>query len=251
MKLLITISFLLSFSVAAHNPFSMEDLQALTKNQQWKELVPHLNDIKPSKRDAKWTSMVQSAMKGRFQQLLTEGQDDQTMIFLDKYLSLYTPLLKDKDFMSKRAEFGLNYYNDCFKYKDDSCKKQFIGFVALDPNKSIAFKAAKKVRLRISDLGAVEYFDSARPIKKFGKCDDQDLALAVYAGLTLKPGNDKLIKKAQALAFGTCQDALKATIKKAITSDKDGMANGCQLAVKNNSITGVAMKKCKAFLKGK
>src|SRR5690349_11254437 len=43
---------------------TMEDLQALVKQEQWDELLAHAKDIAPSKRDAAWSSAVEAGAVG-------------------------------------------------------------------------------------------------------------------------------------------------------------------------------------------
>jgi len=248
--LLLSLSFLFTAFVSAENLYSMADLKALEKKAQWQELLTHLSDIKPTQRDPAWEKLVNVSMSGRFTQLHTESNSSKIFEFFDKYLALYPSVLQNKEFMKKRADYGLDYYNYCFSYNDKECHKEYLGFVALDPNKKQTFSIAKIIRRRMSDVRANEYFDLARPIKESGQCDDPDLAESVFAGLTQKP-HRKEIKPALRLAFGSCHDVLKTIIKKAIRHNDDGITNTCDLAVKNKSVTGIALSKCKRYLEGK
>jgi len=248
--LLLVFSFLFTALVSADNLYSMADLSALEKKNQWQELLSHLSDIKPAQRDVTWEKLVDISMSGRSQQLYIESNTKKIFEFFDKFLPLYPSVLNNKEFMNKRADYGLDYYSYCFRYNDIECHKQYLGFIALDPNKKYAFKIAKMVRRQASDIRANEYFRLASPIKDLGQCDDTDLAQAVYAGLTSKP-NLKIAKVAQNLAFGSCMDVLKSTVKKAIRSEENGVVNSCELVVKHNSISGTVFNKCKRYLKGK
>jgi len=248
--LLLSVSFLFATSVSTDNLYSMVDLHALEKKNQWQELLTHLRDIKPAQRGKAWEKLVNASMSGRFQQLHVESNSKKIFEFFDKYLGLYPSVLQDKEFMKKRSDYGLDYYSYCFGYNDLACHKEYLGFVALDPHKEHAFNIAKIVRRQMSDTRANEYFSVARPIKESGQCDDPDLAQAVYAGLTAEP-TQRAVKFAQGLAFGSCIDVLKSTVKKAIRSEKNGVINSCELVVKHQSLTGIVLSKCKRYLDGK
>jgi len=248
--LLLSMAFFFTVSVSAENLYSMADLQVLDKKNQWQELLDHLSDIKPAQRDANWEKLVDSAMSGRSQQLYKEANAKKIIEFFDQYIPLYPSILKDAEFMKKRADYGSDYYKYCISYNDSDCHKEYLGFIKLDPNRSYAFDIAKKVRRQASDIRANEYFQLAEPIKSLGKCDDPDLSDAVLAGLIAKPSH-KTVPIAQAIAFGSCIAELSQTVKKAIRSEANGVENACALVVKHKSISGTVLNKCKRYLGAK
>ena len=227
--------------------YEIEDLQLLFKQKQYEQLLAHVTDIPPTKRTSSWNTLVQETVSKQFDTLLQDNNTKKIFAFLHKYLNLTPQLKENKLFMQKRATFGLQYYSQCFSYNDTQCHNEFLNFVRLDPNPNYAFKVAKQVRLRMSDSKAIYYFALASDAFTDAKCKDTDLLTSVEKALTMKPQSSEATL-AQKIAFGTCHKSLKAAIKNAIRSNKNGMINSCAQAIKHQSVTGIALSKCKRHL---
>ena len=74
-KMTMTLAVLCSMAAGATaGSYEMADLQALDKQGQWDELLAHLNDIPPSKRDAKWEGLAERAVTGHLGAIKVEEQ---------------------------------------------------------------------------------------------------------------------------------------------------------------------------------
>ena len=227
--------------------YEMQDLQLLYKQKQYEQLLNHITDIPPTKRSSSWQTLLEESVMQQFDHLLQKQETKKILTFLPKYLSLSPKLTDNKIFMQKRAQFGLDYYSPCFSYNDQKCHQEFLDFVTLDPNPNYAFNVAKQVRLRMSDSKAIHYFALAKDTFTATQCQDSDLAMSVEKSLTMKSTSAEA-KLAKEIAFGICHDALRPSIKQAIRTNEHGIINSCSIAIKHQSVQGIALSKCKRHL---
>src|SRR5262245_4245636 len=96
----------LLLAVSLNATYEMADLKALEKQQSWAELVDHLGDILPSKRDKEWEGLAERgavAWLGTFE--LKKPETAEAPIDAADSLAKRYPFLKQsKAFMGKRAE---------------------------------------------------------------------------------------------------------------------------------------------------
>lgn len=247
-KIIILILFIFPVVSLSSAIYQMDDLKELAKSQSWVELIEHLNDIPPSKRDKDWTEMANVALSSRFQALVSAGNTQHTIEFLEKTFPKYPSLIKNQAFMKLRGEFGIRYYEPCLSYNDDACHKELLGFVALDPNPLYSFTVAKLVRLRMSDNKAIEYFElalSKQALKNV--CDDKDLRLSLQSALQTKPGSD-YAKSSKKVAFGQCFESLKDSITTVVKDNDNAKHNACEQLLARNAVKGITKKKCTRFV---
>ncbi|MDH5649837.1 MAG: hypothetical protein OEY67_09290 [Gammaproteobacteria bacterium] len=250
--LLILISYS-GWSISA-TEYKLEDLQALANSGTWAELVDHLHDVPPSERTQEWNSLAQQGLSARLKQLLGSGDTESAQLFLKTHFPRFPFLRDDTAFMQLRRDFGMRYYEYCFSYNDDTCHKELLGFVQADPDASLALDVARLVRLRASDLRAIEYFElalaksSAKP-QQVSVCEDENLRISLENALKA-PSDSNYAKSAKSVAFGRCFEPLQGIIKSAIKDNTNAKSNACQQMLEKNALTGIAKKKCEAFLRG-
>jgi hypothetical protein len=95
--------------------YGLADLQALEKQGSFEELVEHLSDVPPTKRDAIWTGLAERGGAGYLSSLkLDEKSADKAIAWSDRLLQKYPALKQSKLFMGKRAEVGMKAFGFTF-----------------------------------------------------------------------------------------------------------------------------------------
>ena len=212
---------------AKDQTYAMADLQALEKKGAWEELLAHAEDIPPAQRSAAWEKTVEKAAIGYLQQLGTDTAAFEGVFTSQALLGRYPHLLKSSDFMAKRGEAGKAASAICLKnaYRGQHCidmMKDFLKTQNTAPETGFAF--GKIVRLNQNAYVAVPFFRWALDQKKdAGPCADEDLSLAVVAGLGLPPDYDNA-QAARHVAVGACWDQLKPAIRKELIASPTGYA---------------------------
>lgn len=191
MKSALVLSVLFSFSASAAT-YEMADLKALDKDQSWRELVDHLLDVVPSKRDAEWKSIAERACAGVLDpaEIKDEKSAARVLDQIDELMKRF-PWLKDsKPFLAKRAEVGFKAMGWTFSSSrhsgsDDPWFDRLKTFVATDTfTPDLPLRALK---LTNSRLIAVVAFPFVKPaLAKGGKaaCKDTDLQQSVLGAIT-------------------------------------------------------------------
>ncbi len=153
---LVTVAFavLVIASLArAADKYEFADLQALEKQGSWEELVNHLEDISPSKRDAAWLALAERACGGLLESTkLDEQSAEQVLYAAKRMLQRYPTLKQSKAFMAKRAEVGLKAFAHSYSHyrhsaSDDPWLEQIKEFVKADTvTADLPQRAAKVVQ---------------------------------------------------------------------------------------------------------
>jgi hypothetical protein len=241
---------LLLFSAIAHaaeEKHSMDDLKALAGQEAWTELVQHLGDIPPAKRDEAWQKLAEQGAVGYL-----DGEKNQWSAFMaaDGLTKQFPTLKKSPVFMAKRGEVGLKGVETC--YREDpgayaECHKNALELIAADPSTDLAFKAGKVVRLNQNAAAAVPFFAKAMKGRKgAAECKDDDLKLAVIAGLG-QPTEYSDVPLAKEIASEDCFDALKDALKTEMGSSGKGsyfFTNACGFLKEHDALSGLQAKQC-------
>ena len=204
--------FSLSASAAT---YELADLKALDKDQSWRELVEHLTDILPSKRDAEWKAIAERACSGVLDgsALKDPASGERTLEQIDELMKRFGWLKDSKAFMSKRAEvgfkaFGWTFSNSRHSSGDDPWLERLKAFVAADAvTPDIALRGEKVVTSRLVAVVAFPLMKTA--LAKGGKpvCNDGELQKSVLGALS-----DGAWKAETSEVLGTCWDELKPVI---------------------------------------
>jgi hypothetical protein len=228
--------------------YELADLKALDKDQSWRELVDHLTDIQPSKRDAEWRAMAERACTNVLD--AAEVKDVATaqtaLSSIEGLLKRFAWLKESKTFLARRAEVGLKalgYTSQTSRHStgDDPWLDSLKAFVAADPlTPDLSLRAAKVVTARLIPIVAFPLLKDA--LAKGGKpvCKEPDLQKATLAavaeGSWAKEADDVLT---------ACWDELKPVlvgeVNKEATSRTERMKL-CPAVLKHKGLTAAEEK---------
>jgi len=205
------LAVLLPLSASAAT-YELADLKALEKDSSWRELVDHLNDIVPSKRDAEWKAMAERACAGVLDanEIKDVPTAEAALAQIESLMKKFTWLKDSKAFMARRAEVGFKALGWTFQTSrhstsDDPWLDSLKAFVAADTQTpDIALRGAKLVTSRLVAEVAFPLLRTA--LAKGGKpvCKDADLQKS-----TLEALEDGAWKKEVGEVLTTCWDELK------------------------------------------
>jgi len=187
----VLLATLLSFTASAAT-YEMADLKALDKDQSWRELVDHLTDVVPSKRDAEWKAIAERACSGVLDPAAIKdpASGERTLDQIDELMKRFGWLKDSKVFMSRRAEvgfkaFGWTFSNSRHSTGEDPWLDRLKAFVAADAvTPDIALRGAKAVTSRLVAVVAFPMFKTA--LSKGGKpvCKEADLQKSALGALS-------------------------------------------------------------------
>lgn len=242
---LLALALLVTGAGAAKPVYSMADLEALASQESWEELAERLGDIVPSARGAAWTALAERAGLAA----LDDTDADRGLERAQALLKRYPIIKKSNAFMRQRAEKGLAGFKRCFAraYDGSSCLEGLRAFVADDSaNADLAWKAGKLARLRAGNASAVTFFAAASLSKAADeRCKDDDLRLAVLAGLSLPRDSDGVIvERSLELASGPCFESLKGALKDNFSAGEYYQRNVCGLLISQKLVAGLQAKIC-------
>jgi hypothetical protein len=254
MKYLIAVAafavLLPSAALADKKPYTLADLKALVSAKSYKEAVEHLKDVAPADRNAEWQDIAATAAGGYIGGL----KDDNLVtkvLEIEKLDQDHPAILTPPKYTKVRAEIGLKAYEACFKnsYWIDECLQHAMKFLEGDAgNTDLAFKMAKQVRRNANAYGAVPFFKRALAGKNAAAvCKDDDLKLAVIAGLGLPADYDNAADS-RTIASGVCWDALKKPVLDAFNDESSGgyvKENACAVLKAKKVLTADQAKTCK------
>jgi hypothetical protein len=202
---------LLPFAASAAT-YEMADLKALESQQGWRELVDHLADIVPSKRDAEWKGLAERSLTALLDTLEVkdERKAQETLNTIDEQLKRWAWLKQSKPFLARRADVGLKAFAATFGSSrhsagDDPWRERLKEFVAVDPiTADLPLRAGKLITSRLVADAAIPFFRSA--MAKTGKtlCKDADVQKALVASWLEATYRDDA-----AAMTDTCFDELK------------------------------------------
>ena len=205
---------LLSLSASAAT-YELADLKALDKDKSWRELVDHLNDIVPSKRDAEWKAIAERACTGVLDpsELKDVASSQRSLDQMDELMKRYGWLKESKPFLTRRADVGLKamgwtYQNSRHSSGEDPWMDKLKTFVAADAlTPDMALRALKLVTSRLVPVVA---FPLVKPaLARGGKatCKDADVLQAMLGALT-----EGSWKEESAEVSTTCWEELKPLV---------------------------------------
>lgn len=248
----VVVVMLASVAHADDKKYSIADLKALVGQSAFKEAFQHLGDISPSARNAEWVDVAAAAAGGVLGTLDTD--DGTTLALVDEVDRQYPQLLKAAKYTKPRAEFGFKGLEGCFEqtngywssYGLDNCVKVGLRFVDnSNGDRVLALKVAKLARKSMNHYDAVPFFKRALGPKDTAACKDEDLKLAVVAGLGLPPEYPKATESKAIMT--TCWDDLKDAVLKAFEEDSKGgyvHQNTCDVLLAKKMISGLNAKQC-------
>jgi hypothetical protein len=251
-SLAVALVLVASVAQADDKKYTLADLKALVGQNAFKEAFQHLADISPSQRNAEWLDVAAAASGGV---LGTVDTDDGTTISLiDQIDREYPQLLKSAKYTKPRSELGFKGIEGCFaqtngywaSYGLENCVKLGLRFVDnSNQDRALALKVAKVARKSMNAYGAVPFFKRALGPKDTAACKDEDLKLAVVAGLGLPADNANATESKAIMA--TCWTDLKEPVMTAFEGDSKGgyvKQNTCDFLMAKKLLSGLNAKQC-------
>lgn len=227
--------------------YSLADLQALLESQSWSELVGHLEDVAPAKRNAAWKTVVEAAAKGYVTHQKLDKNPLGALVAADLFTKRYTWIKKRKAFMEVRASAGIKGFKACLRLRYSGCMDRLLPFVKADKgNVKLALDAAGLLAGSSPHYHAIPFFALAvRWSKKRAKiCLTDKLDISMFAALNAPKSWKKLIKPALAVAE-LCWKTVKPDLLNHLDVDGAGYkANVCPLLRKRKALSRAQAAKC-------
>jgi len=227
----------------AEQVYSQADLDALVKTEGYVELVEHLADVTPSKRDARWDAAAEAGTVGY---LGTFTDSVAALTATEDLLRRFPTLKKSKAFMQKRAEVGLPGFDGCYRNGGMlDCNKRLANFVGDDAE--LAFKAGKLVILQQNAYSAAPFFRRAvtGKVPNPAACKEETLRRATLAALGL-PTTDAKVADALATLDVCFADLKEPVANEMATGDSYLLQNACPTMIKKQAVGGLMKSRCEA-----
>lgn len=242
------LTLLLSVSLSAS--YELADLKALEKQQSWAELVDHLGDVVPSKRDKEWEGLAERgavAWLGTFdfkRPQTAEAPLDASDALLKKF-----PFLKSsRPFMGKRAEvalkaFGASYGNYRHSGGGDEWLDKVQALAESDTvTPDLSYRLAKELVLgRLIPVTAFPLFKLSLERGSKAVCKDPGFHQAVVGAL-----EDGSWKKETEELSSRCWDDLKGPLTSAVEKAKTNAfrRNACPLLAAKGALPAAQKEPC-------
>ncbi|HEX2572197.1 MAG TPA: hypothetical protein VH877_21815 [Polyangia bacterium] len=237
---------------AAAATYEMADLKALEKQGSWQELVEHLEDIPPSKRNAEWQGIAErgcTSYLGTFE--IKEDRDAALPLEeMGRLLKRYAFLKQSRPFMAKRAEVGLKSFQYSYSLSrhnrgDDKWLTGLEEFVQADTvTTDLPLRAAKLVVSRLVADTAFPFFKMALARSGKAVCKEpefhQTLVATLDEGVWL-PEVTEIVQK-------TCWNEVKGPLLAALgKSESDSYREHvCPALQAKNALNAELKAKCEA-----
>jgi hypothetical protein len=201
----------------ADRKYSLADLQALEKKEQYEELLQHVEDVPPASRSSAWDALL-TRTASAYVATLAEADDAFAafggFMMTEHLVGRYPQLRKSKEFMRKRGDVGQKMFGKCFQlsYSGEECVGMALDFVKVagtDAKEKLA--VAKIVSNNQNKYVAVPFFKAALQGEDRSACKDADLAATTTAALALPPDYDNA-KGARDIAENVCFAELERSI---------------------------------------
>ena len=236
---------------AMAKPYTTADLKILVGKKSYREAFQHLTDVGPADRNADWVDVAAAASAGVLEGLPTD--DGSTLDLIDEIDRDFPELLKAARYAKVREDLGYKGLEGCFLQSGhywhasaaDQCLRlatRFVDNTAV--NAALALRVAKLAR-KETPTGSLSLFKRAL-VGNPAACKDEDLALAVVAGLNTSPETASATD-ARAM-MGTCWDALREAVVKAFDADSKGgyvHLNACEQLKAKKLLSSLQEKQCK------
>jgi hypothetical protein len=222
-----------SATKAKAKQYKMIDLRALQASGNWEELLGHIEDIQPRQRGPEWDDLLVKSATGLLSSLTSKSDAFSGFWLSESLVKRYTQLQSSKEFMAKRAEVGKTVFQQCFTQSSTGlrCVERAKDFLAVgDKDRDLDFAIARIVRRTMHPYTAVPFFRLALESTKDGSsCGDDDLRVAVLAGLAnMLPKDDEAIG-ARDIAANMCWTALKDPIEAQLKQNPSAKVNTCSV----------------------
>lgn len=175
----------------------MDDLVALEQQRGYLEILEHLSDVAPAKRDAAWEGIAERAAVAWLAVLSTDREPLRAAAAADDLTKRYPTLRESEAFMGKRAAVGIEGFRACYAQhrSGEPCTERLLGFVQAAPDDAaLAMSAGRLVIRNQFPYVAVRFFKLA-VVGRSGQgesCADPELNRAVLAAEASLPKDHPL-----------------------------------------------------------
>lgn len=140
--------------------YDIDDLIVLNKEKNYKEFLDHAKDIRPKFRDEKWHRMLQNMAVLFIKNKIKKNKIDLTSFIYIEQLSRWPSLKKNKFFHMMRNEYGVLFFQNCFKISDrNKCYKRLESFWAASQYKIfLGIELAKILTDHMKDDPSLDLF---------------------------------------------------------------------------------------------
>ncbi len=229
---------------ASEERYSIEDLTALHKAQSWNELLSHANDIRPSKRDAAWQSLVADASTGALNNYVSNGAADSAIGFGQQLLSDYTFLSESTAFTQSFVKILVPAAQSCIAYSVEGCVENYGQLLSeLSPESSVSFDEGTKVFQNVSKSLAVPFFAAAIN-QSPGYCEDEKVSDALLYTLD-RPSNPQFAL-AKKVAINDCAGTALTNFENYIIESQSVRQALCPTYLSKGYVKGIMKKVCQS-----
>jgi len=238
---------LVSAVASAAPELTMQDLQALDKQQSWSELLDKADQVKPTARTADWNALVKTAATHVLEQIDKTSHSDwrvlSTLVAVVPAAELkYAFLKSDKGYLEGKGKTLQRIVAACTS--DNGCGALVVSLS--DGIEQFPKGTARDIALLVSDspADALHFWALAADEDK-ETCKQSQLGRAVLD--TLRHGKlDRQVADAQHVA-GVCFAALESDLVVELVDAKDGapyLKNACPVLKTHGAMTIAKKKKC-------
>lgn len=243
------IIFVMQWSVlglAVDKTATMEDLEALAKEENWSELLTEATLVRPASRTPRWKELVEKAAEDRLKNHADESHPSELA-------RLYPSLLKAESFKKLAGDAAVGEFEKCTDgYAHTACTDRLVKFLEqLKPTSEVALKAGKAIGLRFNQSEGIRAYRLAIDEKNKALCSDESVKHSVLTALNI-PKSDTL-EWAKDIAGRFCFAEMRESVETAIDKDGTGYTatNGCAVLKGKNSLKGLRAKRCNQLLSKK
>jgi hypothetical protein len=237
-------------SAASGGGYSVDDLKALEKQGAWRELLGHLDDVAPSRRDAEWQRLAEAGAIGYLSEVkVTEEEPLSGMHAAEQMLKRYPTLKQSQPFMRKRAEVGVKGLLACFgshycRESEEHWRGEVLKFAQSDPP-NVALPAAEMQMKILTAAVAIPLYELVLGTQQDAPlCKDAGLHKAVIGALEW---NNWYVAKAQRIAGDQCWSDLKGELLVEFDHNKEKgyPKSTCDFLIKKNALSQAQRSRCK------
>lgn len=230
--------------------YELADLKALEKQQSWAELVAHLGDISPAKRDKEWEGLAErggAGWLGTFD-LKKPETAEAPIDAADDLIKKYPFLKQSRPFMQKRADvalkaYGVSFSNSRHSMSDDPWLAEVRAFAEGDTlTPDLPYRVAKELVLpRLVPVTAFPLFKLSLERGSRSVCKDADFHQALLGAL-----EDGSWKKETEDLSARCWDDFKGPLTSALVAAKTNAfrRNACPLLQARNALPATQKDAC-------
>ncbi len=229
--------------------YGMADLQALEKQGSWEELVQHLSDIPPSKRDAAWQGLAERSSSSYIASVpITDEQPETVFGVMDRLLTRFPQLKQSRAFMAKRAEVGLKAFRYSYgRYRHSSGDDPWIdlikAFIAVDTlDADLPQRAGELVTSRLVAQCGWPFFKQQLDKTGTAICKNKEFKRSIVAAFVEGDWPEQILDVADNKCWGDVKDALIAELEGKPTKPFKKVI--CPLLKKKGALPAADVERC-------